>query len=109
MKSELEQTESILGKMHSRVRVQCTQEELAPVRTIKEELDVIDRTGEACDDNGVSCDPQMRRKQLINKMYLCTGEAKLRAVVQYVQDVLQAHGKVVIFGHHQCMLDGLEA
>jgi SWI/SNF-related matrix-associated actin-dependent regulator of chromatin subfamily A-like protein 1 len=46
-------------------------------------------------------------RQAITQAYTLTGQAKLRAVKEYVLDLLNNDIKILIFGHHMLMLDGL--
>ena len=46
-------------------------------------------------------------RQAITQAYTLTGQAKLKAVKEYVLDLLNNDIKILIFGHHMLMLDGL--
>ena len=47
-------------------------------------------------------------RQAITQAYTLTGQAKLNAVKDYVLELLSNDVKLLIFGHHMLMLDGLE-
>ena len=47
-------------------------------------------------------------RQAITQAYTLTGQAKLNSVKDYVLELLNNDIKILIFGHHIHMLDGLE-
>jgi SWI/SNF-related matrix-associated actin-dependent regulator 1 of chromatin subfamily A len=49
-----------------------------------------------------------RKRNLIMKLYVDTGQAKIAAVREYVSDLLECGAKFLIFAHHMPVLDGLE-
>lgn len=49
----------------------------------------------------------MERRGTLLQYYSATGAAKLPAVREYIADKLETTGKMLVFGHHVCVLDGL--
>jgi SWI/SNF-related matrix-associated actin-dependent regulator 1 of chromatin subfamily A len=49
-----------------------------------------------------------RKRNLIMKLYVDTGQAKTAAVREYVGDLLDCGAKFLVFAHHMPVLDGLE-
>ena len=51
---------------------------------------------------------QATRNTEMMRAFKLTGEAKLRAVVAYINDLLLAEGlKFLVFAHHQAVMDGI--
>jgi len=49
-----------------------------------------------------------RKRNLIMKLYVDTGRAKMRPVREYVSDLLAGGAKLLVFAHHLPVLDALE-
>lgn len=49
-----------------------------------------------------------QRKSEYMALYKKSSECKLEAVLEYVMDLLENVGKILIFAHHQSVLDGLQ-
>ena len=62
---------------------------------------------------GSIVDPREReakKREIMSLLYTETGQAKIDPVVEYVQELLETTDKkMLIFGHHLSMLDGLSA
>ncbi len=50
-----------------------------------------------------------RKRNLIMKLYVDTGLAKIEGAGEYVGDLLECGAKFLVFAHHQQVLDGIEA
>ena len=62
--------------------------------------------GNALDDERMAA--SSRKRNLIMKLYVDTGVAKLAAVREYVSDMLECGAKFLVFAHHLPVLDGVE-
>ena len=51
----------------------------------------------------------VQKKQKINELYLKSGEIKSKAICDYINVLLEAEQKFLIFGHHKCVLDAIES
>jgi SNF2 family DNA or RNA helicase len=44
----------------------------------------------------------------MTQCYSATGEAKIKGTVEFLKHMLENNSKFLVFGHHKCMLDGIE-
>ena len=50
-----------------------------------------------------------RKRNLIMKLYVDTGLAKIEGAGEYVGDLVECGAKFLVFAHHQQVLAGIEA
>ncbi|KAG1328300.1 SWI/SNF-related matrix-associated actin-dependent regulator of chromatin subfamily A-like protein 1 [Cocos nucifera] len=62
---------------------------------------------QACDSNEKIESLKFTQKNLINKIYNDSAEAKIPAVLDYLNTVVEADCKFLIFAHHQPMIDAI--
>ena len=96
-------------KRRQRVLLQLPTAQAAQLGAQIEQLKELERQA---DDAGASDEERLaaagRKRNLIMKLYVETGGAKIAGVCEYVQDLLQGGAKFPIFAHHLPVLDAVE-
>uniref|UniRef100_A0A0A9D1M8 Helicase C-terminal domain-containing protein n=1 Tax=Arundo donax TaxID=35708 RepID=A0A0A9D1M8_ARUDO len=72
------------------------------------ELEVLKIKIQSCDSKEMMDSLKFTQNNLISKMYTDSAEAKIPAVLDYLDTVLQADCKFLIFAHHVTMIDAIE-
>ncbi|CAL5220539.1 g2574 [Coccomyxa viridis] len=89
----------------SRISVLPDPRKLKAMEDVKEELRALKEGG-----RGDLTEEQYEQKQqqLLSKWYRTTGPAKLEAGIRHIDNLIEQGRKLVVFAHHNNVLDGLE-
>ncbi|KAK9844573.1 hypothetical protein WJX74_004176 [Apatococcus lobatus] len=72
--------------------------------------DAIAQAEDAADGgSGVLSSLKAEERKAIMEFYMTSAEAKVKAVQDYVTDMLENDQKFLIFAHHKCLLNGIES
>eukprot|EP00873_Tetraselmis_striata_P038625 jgi/Tetstr1/458889/TSEL_004396.t1 len=93
-------------KMRQQIFLQLGEAEMRPVRELQKQLEAVKAK---LKDEGAMSEHKMAEKLLLNELYVKSAEGKVKAVQRYISELLEADEKVLVFAHHRCLLDGIEA
>ena len=96
-------------KRRQRIMLQMPTTQAAQFTAQIEQLKELERQS---DDPTASDEERLaasgRKRNLIMKLYVDTGQAKIAGVREYVSDMLECGAKFLVFAHHLPVLDGVE-
>jgi SWI/SNF-related matrix-associated actin-dependent regulator 1 of chromatin subfamily A len=96
-------------KRRQRIMLQLSSSDAAKFNAQIEQLKELERQA---DDETADESERMaasgRKRNLIMKLYVDTGVAKMRPACEYVSDLLAGGAKLLVFAHHLPMLDAVE-
>ncbi len=93
-------------KIRKRIPIDISARDRRAVNAVKEELTSLERCVESGSMNQAAAETE--RQRLISEFYRVTGPAKVTEAVQHIQSLVDAGQKVIVFGHHKEVLDGLQ-
>uniref|UniRef100_A0A0E0LNT7 Helicase ATP-binding domain-containing protein n=1 Tax=Oryza punctata TaxID=4537 RepID=A0A0E0LNT7_ORYPU len=73
----------------------------------RQQLETVKIKIQSCDSKETMDSLKFAQKNLINKIYNDSAEAKIPAVLDYLGTVIEADCKFLIFAHHQSMLEAI--
>ncbi|CAL9081300.1 unnamed protein product [Musa textilis] len=94
-------------KRRQQVFLDLNEKDLKQIRIMFRELEVVKMNIQACDSPEKIESLKFMQKNLINKIYNDSAEAKIPAVLDYLSTVIEADCKFLIFAHHQPMIDAI--
>ncbi|CAH2036084.1 unnamed protein product [Thlaspi arvense] len=95
------------SKRRQQVFLDLAEKDLRQINALFHELKVVKAKIKDCTSEEDIKSLKFTEKQLINKIYTDSAEAKIPAVLDYLGTVLEAGCKFLVFAHHQSMLEAL--
>ncbi|XAR56931.1 Calcium/calmodulin-dependent protein kinase [Bertholletia excelsa] len=94
-------------KRRQQVFLDLAEKEMRQITALFRELEVIKGKIKASKSKEEAESLKFSEKNLINKIYTDSAEAKIPAVLDYLGTVIEAGCKFLIFAHHQPMIDSI--
>ncbi|KAF4350534.1 hypothetical protein F8388_014995 [Cannabis sativa] len=94
-------------KRRQQVFLDLAEKDMKQVNALFRELEVLKRKIKACNSKEEVDTLKFSEKNLINKIYTESAEAKIPAVLEYLATMVEAGCKFLIFAHHQPMIDSI--
>ncbi|KAI4344695.1 hypothetical protein L6164_011893 [Bauhinia variegata] len=94
-------------KRRQQVFLDLADKDMKQINALFRELEVVKAKISACKSKEDADSLKFTQKNLINKIYTDSAEAKIPAVLDYVGTVIEAGCKFLIFAHHQPMIDSI--
>ncbi|EOA37840.1 hypothetical protein CARUB_v10011429mg [Capsella rubella] len=95
------------SKRRQQVFLELAEKNMRPVNALFQELKVIKSKIKDCISEEDVKSLKFTEKNLINKIYTDSAIAKIPAVLEYLENVLEAGCKFLVFAHHLSMLEAL--
>ncbi|GER42409.1 chromatin remodeling factor18 [Striga asiatica] len=89
------------------VFLELKDEDMRQINALFRELEVVKGKIKACQSKEEAESLKFTEKNLINKIYTESAEAKIPAVLDYLGTIIEAGCKFLIFAHHQPMIDSI--
>lgn len=94
-------------KRRQQVFLDIAEKDMKQINALFRELEVVKGKIKACKSEEEVQSLKFTEKNLINKIYTDSAEAKIPAVLDYLETVIEAGCKFLIFAHHQPMLGAI--
>uniref|UniRef100_A0A453AZ90 SWI/SNF-related matrix-associated actin-dependent regulator of chromatin subfamily A-like protein 1 n=1 Tax=Aegilops tauschii subsp. strangulata TaxID=200361 RepID=A0A453AZ90_AEGTS len=94
-------------KRRQQVFLDLSEKEMKHIRALFRELETVKIKMQSCDSQEMIDSLKFNQKNIINKIYNDSAEAKIPAVLDYLATVIEADCKFLIFAHHQPMIDAI--
>ncbi|XP_058083594.1 uncharacterized protein LOC131231432 isoform X2 [Magnolia sinica] len=94
-------------KRRQQVFLDLDEKDMKQIRVLFRELELIKSSIKACQSKEEVESLKFSEKNLINKIYNDSSEAKIPAVLDYLGTVIEAGCKFLIFAHHQSMINSI--
>ncbi|KAF3773481.1 DNA annealing helicase and endonuclease, partial [Nymphaea thermarum] len=94
-------------KRRQQVFLELNEKEMKQIHVLFQELEVIKKQINNCASEEDAQSLIYSQKQLINKIYTDSAEAKIPAVIDYLGTVIEAGCKFLIFAHHRPMINSI--
>ncbi|KAM7463221.1 hypothetical protein LguiA_031342 [Lonicera macranthoides] len=94
-------------KRRQQVFLDLAEKEMRQINALFRELDMVKCKIKATESKEEAESLKFTEKNLINKIYNDSAEAKIPAVMDYLVTVIEAGCKFLIFAHHQPMIDAI--
>ncbi|KAK4766691.1 hypothetical protein SAY87_008333 [Trapa incisa] len=94
-------------KRRQQVFLDLADKDMKKINAQFHELKLIKGKIKACTSKEEAESLKFTEKNLINKIYTDSAEAKIPAVLEYLETVIEADCKFLIFAHHQPMVDAI--
>ncbi|XP_050372259.1 uncharacterized protein LOC126790153 isoform X2 [Argentina anserina] len=94
-------------KRRQQVFLDLAEKDMKQINALFRELEVVKLKIKACKSKEEVDSLKFMEKNLINKIYTDSAEAKIPAVLDYLGTVIEAGCKFLIFAHHQSMIDAI--
>ncbi|GAB4825648.1 hypothetical protein Ancab_008522 [Ancistrocladus abbreviatus] len=94
-------------KRRQQVFLDLAEKDMRQINALFRELEVLKGKIKACKSKEEVESLKFTQKNLINKIYTESAEAKIPAVLDYLGTVIEAGCKFLIFAHHQPMIESL--
>ncbi|PON93088.1 chromatin remodeling factor [Trema orientale] len=94
-------------KRRQQVFLDLAKKDMKQVNALFRELEVLKGKIKACNSKEEVDALKFAEKNLINKIFTESAEAKIPAVVDYLATMIEAGCKFLIFAHHQSMIDSI--
>ncbi|CAA0819897.1 chromatin remodeling factor18 [Striga hermonthica] len=94
-------------KRRQQVFLELKDEDMRQINALFRELEVVKGKIKACQSKEEAESLKFKEKNLINKIYTDSAEAKIPAVLDYLGTIIEAGCKFLIFAHHQPMIDSI--
>lgn len=95
------------SKRRQQVFLDLAEKDMKQINALFRELKVVKAKIKDCMSEDDVKSLKFTEKQLINKIYTDSAEAKIPAVIDYLGTVLEAGCKFLVFAHHQSMLEAI--
>ncbi|KAK9136539.1 hypothetical protein Sjap_007133 [Stephania japonica] len=93
-------------KRRQQVFLDLAEKDMKQINALFRELEVVKHKVKSCDPEEMES-LKFMEKNLINKIYTDSAEAKIPAVLDYLGTVIEAGCKFLIFAHHQNMINSI--
>ncbi|XP_061974527.1 uncharacterized protein LOC133696369 isoform X1 [Populus nigra] len=94
-------------KRRQQVFLDLPEKDMKQINALFRELEVVKGKIKACASDEEVESLKFTEKNLINKIYTDSAEAKISGVLDYLGTVIEAGCKFLIFAHHQSMIDSI--
>ncbi|XP_011621950.1 SWI/SNF-related matrix-associated actin-dependent regulator of chromatin subfamily A-like protein 1 isoform X2 [Amborella trichopoda] len=94
-------------KRRQQVFLDLDEKEMKQIRALFRELEMVKNKIKACTSQEEVDTLKFSEKQLINKIFNDSAEAKIPAVLDYLETIVEAGCKFLIFAYHQPMMDAI--
>jgi SWI/SNF-related matrix-associated actin-dependent regulator 1 of chromatin subfamily A len=94
-------------KRRQQVFLELAEKDIKQVNALFRELEVIKSKTKSSKSEEEAEALKFSEKNLINKIYINSGEAKIPAVLDYLGTVIEAGCKFLVFAHHHSMIDSI--
>ncbi|KAK9934160.1 hypothetical protein M0R45_021313 [Rubus argutus] len=94
-------------KRRQQVFLDLAEKDMKQINALFRELEVVKQRIKACKSKEEVDSLKFTEKNLINKIYTDSAEAKIPAVLDYLGTVIEAGCKFLVFAHHQSMIDAI--
>ncbi|KAK3017222.1 hypothetical protein RJ639_007140 [Escallonia herrerae] len=94
-------------KRRQQVFLDLAEKEMRQINALFRELEVVKSKIKASQSKEEADSLKFTKKNLINKIYTDSAEAKIPAVLDYLGTVIEAGCKFLIFAHHKPMIDSI--
>ncbi|PIA60677.1 hypothetical protein AQUCO_00300294v1 [Aquilegia coerulea] len=94
-------------KRRQQVFLDLAEKDMKQINALFRELEVVKRKIKVCHSMEEAESLKFSEKNLINKIYNDSAEAKVPAVLDYLGTVIEAGYKFLIFAHHKPMVDSI--
>ncbi|BFG14772.1 hypothetical protein CerSpe_010470 [Prunus speciosa] len=94
-------------KRRQQVFLDLAEKDMKQINALFRELEVVKAKIKACQTKEEVDSLKFSEKNLINKIYTDSAEAKIPAVLDYLGTVIEAGCKFLVFAHHQSMIDSI--
>ncbi|KAM0008025.1 putative DNA helicase chromatin remodeling SNF2 family [Helianthus debilis subsp. tardiflorus] len=94
-------------KRRQQVFLDLADKDMKQINALFRELEVIKSKIKACKSKEDAESLKFTEKNIINKIYTESAEAKIPAVLDYLGTVIEAGCKFIVFAHHQPMVDSI--
>ncbi|CAL2226523.1 unnamed protein product [Prunus armeniaca] len=94
-------------KRRQQVFLDLAEKDMKQINALFRELEVVKAKIKACQTKEEVDSLKFAEKNLINKIYTDSAEAKIPAVLDYLGTVIEAGCKFLVFAHHQSMIDSI--
>ncbi|XP_008223495.1 PREDICTED: SWI/SNF-related matrix-associated actin-dependent regulator of chromatin subfamily A-like protein 1 isoform X1 [Prunus mume] len=94
-------------KRRQQVFLDLAERDMKQINALFRELEVVKAKIKACQTKEEVDSLKFAEKNLINKIYTDSAEAKIPAVLDYLGTVIEAGCKFLVFAHHQSMIDSI--
>ncbi|XBI99673.1 hypothetical protein VPH35_019717 [Triticum aestivum] len=94
-------------KRRQQVFLDLSEKEMKHIRALFRELETVKIKMQSCDSQETIDSLKFNQKNIINKIYNNSADAKIPAVLDYLATVIEADCKFLIFAHHQPMIDAI--
>ncbi|KAI3863408.1 hypothetical protein MKW92_026000 [Papaver armeniacum] len=91
----------------SQVFLDIAEKDMKQINALFRELEIVKTKIKACASKEDVDKLKFSEKNLINKIYNDSAEAKIPAVKDYLETVIEAGCKFLIFAHHQSMIEAI--
>ncbi|XP_026445467.1 SWI/SNF-related matrix-associated actin-dependent regulator of chromatin subfamily A-like protein 1 [Papaver somniferum] len=94
-------------KRRQQVFLDIAEKDMRQINALFRELEIVKTQIKACASKEDVDKLKFSEKNLINKIYNDSAEAKIPAVKDYLETVIEAGCKFLIFAHHQSMIEAI--
>lgn len=94
-------------KRRQQVFLELPEKDMKQINALFRELEVVKGKIKACASDEEVESLKFTEKNLINKIYIDSAEAKISGVLDYLGTVIEAGCKFLIFAHHQSMIESI--
>ncbi|XP_077217696.1 chromatin remodeling factor18 [Tasmannia lanceolata] len=94
-------------KRRQQVFLDLDEKDMKQIHALFRELEVVKSNIKACKSNEEVESLKFSEKNLINKIYNDSAQAKIPAVLDYLGTVIEAGCKFLVFAHHQPMINAI--
>ncbi|XP_026456583.1 SWI/SNF-related matrix-associated actin-dependent regulator of chromatin subfamily A-like protein 1 isoform X2 [Papaver somniferum] len=94
-------------KRRQQVFLDIAEKDMRQINALFRELEIVKTKIKACASKEDVDKLKFSEKNLINKIYNDSAEAKIPAVKDYLETVIEAGCKFLIFAHHQSMIEAI--
>ncbi|KAM1191462.1 hypothetical protein PS2_011747 [Malus domestica] len=94
-------------KRRQQVFLDLAEKDMKQINAFFRELEVVKGKIKACQSKEEVDSLKFTEKNLINKIYTDSAEAKIPTVLDYLGTVMEAGCKFLVFAHHQSMIDSI--
>ncbi|XP_068331950.1 uncharacterized protein [Pyrus communis] len=94
-------------KRRQQVFLDLAEKDMKQINALFRELEMVKGKIKACQSKEEVDSLKFTEKNLINKVYTDSAEAKIPAVLDYLGTVVEAGCKFLVFAHHQSMIDSI--
>ncbi|KAI3880807.1 hypothetical protein MKX03_034708 [Papaver bracteatum] len=94
-------------KRRQQVFLDIAEKDMRQINALFRELEIVKTQIKACASKEDADKLKFSEKNLINKIYNDSAEAKIPAVKDYLETVIEAGCKFLIFAHHQSMIEAI--